>query len=161
MNNLFLKIASSFVVCLGVLLVFWGLQIYNDEKNSQYWPSTSGTVIQTELIRSCCRGGVSFTPSWTYEYFIDSKRYTSYRTTFGSADTYSNEVKAQQVLSSHPIGSKVSVIYNPNNHNKAALQLSNSTSFYWLLLFVGLLCIIIGLFILKVVPIHKNENNYV
>jgi hypothetical protein len=161
MINLLFKCSAGIVVIFGNLLIFWGLQTHYDEKNSQYWPSTTGTVIQTELIRNCCRGGVSYTPRWTYEYYINSKKYSSYRTTFGSTKAYPNKIKAQNVLSLHPVGSKVNLIYNPEKHNKAALQLSSSPSFIWLVIFTGGLIMLVGIFVLKIDSTRESENRYV
>ncbi|MGZ8236998.1 MAG: DUF3592 domain-containing protein [Methylobacter sp.] len=84
------------------------------------------------------------------------------RAVFGTYQCHSHRKSAKVELNQHPIGSKMSAIYNPDNPSHAALRLSNSGSLYWMLIFVGLLCMTGGVIslvgILKISKQGKNSS---
>lgn len=139
MRNSLYVILSVFLMVLSAIGFLWGVKIYLNEKNSTNWPKTLATVSSSKIIELKGKTGVSYCPEWTYQFFVDEKQYSSSRTAFGTFQCHSQRRSAEIELNQHPIGSKISAIYNPDNPSHAALRLSNSGSLYWMLIFVGLL----------------------
>ncbi len=157
MKNFFVIGLVLFLIILRSLGVLWGVNIYFTEKNSQNWPSTIAVVKESKVIGPIGKKQDTYSPEWTYEYFVNSKKYISKRTAFGVHKGFNNKSKAELELSRHPVSSEVKVIYNPENPSHAALELSSSGSLYWMLIFAGVLCIFAGVMILTVL-IKSNKN---
>ena len=150
MKNSFVIGLVLFLTTLSALGFLWGVKIYSTEKNSKNWPSTIGTVVESRVIGPTGRRNPSYSPEWKYEFYVKSVSYSSTRNAFGVFKGFRKKNNAELELNRHPVGSKVKVIYNPDNPSHAALQLSSSGSLYWMLIFVGGLCTLTGVMILTV-----------
>ncbi len=150
MKKIILIVFVLFLTTLSCLGFIWGVKMYNTEKNSPNWPSTIGTVVESSVIGPTGRRYPSYSPRWKYEFYVNSVKYNSTRNAFGVFKGFLNKSNAELELNRHPVGSKVKVIYNPENPSHAALQLSSSGSLFWMLIFVGGLCSLTGVMILSV-----------
>ena len=162
MRNSLYAILIVFLIGLSAIGFLWGVNIYLNEKNSTNWPKALAIVSSSKITELKGKNGVSYCPQWTYQFFVDEKQYSSSRTAFGTYQCHSHRKSAEVELNQHPIGSKISAIYNPDNPSHAALRLSNSGSLYWMLIFVGLLCMAGGVIslvgILKISKQGKNSS---
>lgn len=150
MKNLFIISLVLFLTTLSALGFLWGLKINSSEKNSKNWPSTIGTVVESRVIGPTGRLHPTYSTQWKYEFYVKSVKYSSTRNAFGVFKGFRQKNNAELELNRHPVGSKVKVIYDPENPSYAALQLSSSGSLYWMLIFVGGLCTLTGVMILTV-----------
>ena len=157
MENFFVSGLVLFLIVLSGLGVIWGVNIYITEKNAKNWPTTIAIVKESRVFESKAKNGVSYCPKWSYEYYLNTEKYSSSRNAFGFFSCFNNRKKAELELNSHPVGSEVQVIYNPDDPNHAALQLSSSGSVYWMLILVGGLCILCGVMILTI--LFKTRTN--
>ena len=148
-----------FLTTLSSLGVLWGINIYITENKSKNWPITTAIVKESRVIAVKGKYGVSFCPEWSYEFSINTKIYNSSRNAFGVYSCFNTLNKAESALNIHPIGSKVNAIYNPDNPDQAALQLSSSGSLYWMLILIGSLCMFAGIMMLSIfIQTQKNEG---
>ncbi|MEQ1620938.1 MAG: DUF3592 domain-containing protein [Methylococcales bacterium] len=157
MKNYFVVGLVIFLIALSSLGVFWGVNIYITEENAKNWPTTIAIVKESRVIESKSKSGVGYCPEWHYEFYLNSKKYISSRNAFGFFSCSNSRKKAELELNSHPIGSEVQVIYNPDDPKHAALQLSSSSSVYWMLILVGGLCVLGGVMILTI--LFKSRTN--
>jgi hypothetical protein len=161
MRNSLYIILIVFLMALSAIGFLWGVNIYLNEKNSTNWPRTIAIVSFSEIIELKGKTGASYCPKWTYQFFVDGKQHSSSGTAFGTYQCYSQRKSAENELNQHPIGSKISAIYNPDDPSHAALRLSNSGSFFWMLVFVGMLCMTGGTLILSVLlGIPKQRKKF-
>jgi len=124
---------SGVGMILGELyMVRWGIC-------SKSWPSTTGTIIQSELVEEWSEtfplGGFDsyWMPKITYTYIVDGEKLQGNRINFSSS--FSLQLSAQRVVNRYPLNSKVKVYYNPRNPSDAVLKPGST---------VGMYCLIIG-----------------
>jgi len=93
---------------------------------SQTWPTCTGTVTKTEIIRRSGSGGSdgnsieTFLPKITYSYTISGRQCTRNRYAFGE-QSFSNCSVAQKIVDKYPVNSEVAVYYSPNRPGTSVL----------------------------------------
>lgn len=108
---------------------------------SRAWPSVSGRVLNSSLIRTPRRGtsgGGSYIPMIVYEYQVDGRVYRSQRYSFGTQIGTGFTGIASRVVNQYPEGSAVEVYYNPDNPSEAVLKRSAGGSWGTLLVVAAL-----------------------
>ncbi len=119
----------------GLFALTWGIQGGLASLASKNWPTSEGTITQSELEKQRKKGGAAstqrrnrftYTPRITYEFKVDGQSYTGTRLSFSDYAT-SNEDQMQQVLAPYPVGTIVNVHYDPDKPTECALQ----TGFGW------------------------------
>lgn len=135
------------VLLLGVVVSGYGCRDTRSAKESLYWPETPGVVTAsfvheyTEIDDS----EPAFTPRIGYIYTVDGKTYSNDLISFkfNSMRNRSEKTKswAETVISDYPIGSAVTVYYNPANPQISVLQKGAAADWK---IFFGSLFIIIG-----------------
>lgn len=119
----------------GLFALTWGIQGVLASLASKDWPTAEGTVTQSELEKQRKKGGAAstqrrnrftYTPRVTYEFSVEGKSYTGTRLSFSDYAT-SNEEQMQQVIAPYPVGTSVTVYYDPDKPTECALQ----TGFGW------------------------------
>ena len=119
----------SGIVCLaiGVPLTVYGWFTGNWARTSETWPSTEGTVIETQ-----------YTDGIAYEYEVDGEKYVSTRYTYGFTNVDDAELRRW-----HPIGNTVKVFYDPTNPARAILRpIGDLLSAYGITAFGAAWCLI-------------------
>jgi hypothetical protein len=97
------------------------------------------------------RRGVAYYPIWEYEYTVDGQRFKAIRVQEGEMTVYygSRERAERQLASRLPLGSPVTVFYDPANPSSAFLVRGVSRQVMWIfvgggsLIAVGLLIIVL------------------
>ncbi len=117
----------AFMLLLGVLLTLGGLHFLARAaanvlraRRSRSWPQVHGIVTGHELRRPLGNGQGIASPRVQYEYSCDGTLYRNDEIMFGGHAPYGSAL-AQAVLDRYPIGSAVSVIYDPQNPRRSAL----------------------------------------
>jgi len=135
------------VFLIGVVVSGYGCRDTRSAKESLYWPETPGVVTAsfvheyTEIDDS----EPAFTPRIGYLYTVDGKTYSNDLISFkiNSMRIRSEKTKswAETVISDYPVGSAVTVYYNPVNPQISVLQKGAATDWK---IFFGSLFILIG-----------------
>jgi hypothetical protein len=99
------------------------------------WVVVEGVVKAAHLERSeepATYGGhdIFYKPVLEYSYIVDGYNFTTTQLDFGSQRLSLS--KAQDILNKHPVGSKISVFFNPVNASEAMAKVSNSAANIWL-----------------------------
>lgn len=128
-------ILGALILVAGLFALTWGIRGLHAAVTSKDWPTTEGTVVRSELEKHRKKGGVastqrknrfSYRPQVHYEFMVDGQSYTGSRLTFSDYST-SNEDQMQAVIAPYPVGTKVSVYYDPNKPSECTLE----TGFGW------------------------------
>ncbi|MEN4011607.1 MAG: DUF3592 domain-containing protein [Chloroflexota bacterium] len=125
------------LLCLGgVFVLFAGLGVFfivrhqRDTKKAEQsvsWPSVAGTVTaaQVKTHHSTDSEGdpsETYSAQVEYQYEVNGVAYTGDRLTIGTPLAISNLRKVQESVAQFPVGSRVTVYFNPQNPAEATLQ---------------------------------------
>jgi len=133
-------IISGALWVIGGWVISMGYATVRDANASAAWPSVTGKVIAAEVQDQSDDTNSAYSPHVTYRYAVDNHFFTRDTLQFGE-DTYINIESAQRVLDGYPIGSEVTVYYDPKDPGRAALRPGTSDGSY-LLLVIGIFLIV-------------------
>jgi hypothetical protein len=120
----------------GVLLIFGGVgvfAIYTGRKSvkqadaSQAWPATTGTITETHVAHSTHTDtdgdtSTSYSALVSYEYQVLGQSHTGTKISFGFTKSHNSYRQAEVELAHYPLGSSVTVYYDPSNPDEAVLE---------------------------------------
>ena len=150
--NVFLIIFIGFLMVLFAALTnYYMVQYISDErkaeKDASEWPSVNGTVLSARLVsHGSIRYRADF-PEISYSYEVGGKVYKSRHISAGGE---MGGVTAQSVLARYPVGSQVTVYYDPKKPKNAVLEKKSVTQkWLWVILIFTniLLCIVVPVWI--------------
>jgi len=141
---------------LGAVLIYIQIGEISITLSRQQWPKTTATVIKTQIV-----GERAYNPEITCIYNVDNTEYSLITGlgTPGFGRKRSRQSTAQIIIDEYPVGSLVTIIYNPQNPAEAYIR----TGPYWhnymqLSLGIIVFCIgISGLFNLIVAKFVKKK----
>ena len=122
--NIYLLLLYS----LGLVPIAMGLLELKRCVKQKSWKEAEGRITQSEVIRPQVGSRNLPTPHICYEYFIDSKKYSSNQINQGN---FTLGVKS--VLLRYPYNCKVKVFYNPNHPEQSVLERQVTMGTYFLL----------------------------
>ena len=102
---------------------------------SQGWPNVTGEIFLSEIKSDTARrqskyGNRPFqieNSEISYRYIVERKQYV------GTTITFIDTSSPDETAAKYPAGKVVQVLYNPNNPEKALLEISNIWDMSWLL----------------------------
>jgi len=107
---------------LGILLICFAIWLRQMGRRSSQWPFIRGIIVASELRHTNDDTSVHI----AYEYSISGKTYTSNLVSYSGLANAS--VERDALISRYPVGTKVSVYYDPSNPSRAVLQPGGSTT---------------------------------
>lgn len=121
-NALFVTLSGG----LGLFLLLFGFAQERQALATRIWPSAQGTVVASE-VRSFTqwKDGVQrtlYTPGITYRFTVNGREYTSDRYSLGAETGWSTSRFAEKKVGGHPVGSPVTVYYNPKAPAESVLD---------------------------------------
>jgi hypothetical protein len=120
-------------------------------KQSESWPFTEGEVVSSNVkSRHDSDGDTSYSAAVRYEYEVNGTTYVSRTISFGRK-LYFGRASAEDVAAMYPVGEKVTVYYDPNNHKIATLEPGISVSSF-IVLGLSAVFFIVGLWFLLSIP---------
>lgn len=141
-------IGIIFIAVGGCIAFFFGKPILDKAKASESWPSTQGTVLSSEVVRSRdSDGDTMYAADVVYSYSVNDQIYESSQIKIGPKSKSSSSSGAYKVRNKYPKGSTVTVYYDPNAPEEAALEAGVSFNSYIILMiglvFFGVGCLIV------------------
>ncbi|MBU4487927.1 MAG: DUF3592 domain-containing protein [Candidatus Omnitrophica bacterium] len=119
--------------------------------SSLYWPTTTGTVISSKVVRAAQdTSDTSYKPEVVFEYQIDSAMHTSNAIDvldLYGATTLSSRSNAEYALKPYLVGKGVAVHYDPNRPERAILKAGVSGAVF-LFLILGTIFVGVGVLVL-------------
>lgn len=149
--------AAAAMLC-GLGYIAWVYFRQSMVRRSRSWPTTTGTVVRSELNRSTSLTGPSRTPNRTfgarieYNYMVGTRVYRGTTISVGGTfDTSSND-RAQEWLDKYPLGATVTVSYDPTHPEICCLEHSHEAALFGYL--IGAVFALLGLLVLlDVIPV--------
>ena len=140
-------------VFLGLSLVFLLMTIRQARQTiaARRWPTAAGRVLKAETREEWIprTGTTVYRPAIAYEYEVAGRRYTGDRLLFGDVDSV-NRLDVEAIVSRYPVGSAVTVAYQPGRPEVATID----TRLDWISLglraLAMLVCLGLALFLLRV-----------
>lgn len=118
-------------VGVGIGLSLWGWSVLQKARVSESWPQAQGEIVSSEVRRSDDENGSSYSGDVTFEYVVADSRYSSDNVSFGQ---YSgNRSHAEEIVAKYPVGSRVTVYYDPEDVATAVLEPGVTWSSYFLI----------------------------
>jgi hypothetical protein len=142
-----LLMIALFCLLFGVGLLRFGVAGLIREFRANDWPRTSGIIVGTQI--SGGEGRNLWCAHWIYGYMVNKHIYAGSRTHLEASSCHRRKIGAENELKSHPLGSKVSIVYDPENPQNAALGVSaDRGAFWWFLNLAGIafVCSAIAIF---------------
>ena len=135
-------IILSMVLIAGIAVIVWGWKILSAARRVRQWPIAQGIVKVSEL-RSVQD---DLLPDIEFAYIVSDKAYQKKFKFPAGMDTMPE--LAESYRSKYPVGSEVSVYYNPANPEDATLEPSARGD--WMVMTLGILITIASLLALLI-----------
>jgi hypothetical protein len=152
----FARIFPWFVVAIGALSLYLGLQTMVGGWASESWPTTPGVVATSEIevehtgSGSSSGSGKSYHARVHYEYGVGGESFSAKRVSFGEFGTGDGD-HASEVLARYPAGAKVAVHYDPEDPGDAVLE-PGLQGIPWFYLLLGTPFTLFGLALARFTP---------
>jgi Na+-transporting methylmalonyl-CoA/oxaloacetate decarboxylase gamma subunit len=152
----YIMVIGMIFIFVGLSILFLGLRSYNKIKSSANWPNTQGKIEKSEVKYKPARWWQAvkvpvYSPQTTYCYVVKGIEYHSDRISIVGFDTADKD-RAQDTVEKYPVGSSVSVRYDPQNPGFAFLEVGQSKSGLILLLLIGSVVLILGIIGFILIP---------
>lgn len=145
------RVRAFFAIFFGALLLFllWAVTDQASDirqaAQSVHWPRVSGTIIAS-AVGACGKHNAYFVAEVHYTYTVQGRQFESGRIAFGPPGCGIRRGPAQSIVRQYPIGQTVTVYYDAEQPEQAALQ-SDVVTDMWVglgalsvaLLFIGAL----------------------
>jgi hypothetical protein len=143
-SNVFLCLAPLFFLLAAIFIVV-GILNRNKAKKAGGWPSVPGKVIEARLEEHASTDPedfsmANFRPVIAYQYEVNSQVYTSNKT--GVIAMNYDQKTAQKKLDAFPVGSALTVYYNPEKPEDALLNPSKGTANIFLI--IGIVALVVS-----------------
>ena len=150
-NVISILFIGGLMALFAALTDYYMVQYISDERKAEkaasQWPSVNGTVLSARLVsHGSIRYRADF-PEVSYSYEVDGKTYKSKHISAGGEV---GGVTASGVLARYPVGSQVTVYYDPKKPKNAVLEKKSVTQkWLWVILIFTniLLCIVVPVWI--------------
>lgn len=154
----FLLVLGIGTFLLGLVFVVATLRERRRHETVGDWPTTTGvvvaSVVQAYQPRAEQRGATTYTPLVTYTYCVGEQEFTAHRLDFLPPRSYPTAASAQAIVDRYPVGSKVTVFYNPLGPQQAALDRGKPIGYHTELL-SGLANVLVGILLLGVYALFR------
>ncbi len=137
----FLLILGGCALVVGVAYIVMTVLSRRKRESLWDWPAVQGEVVDTALYRherrTLDKHEITYTPVVAYRYTVEEQAYRSQQRDFApySAHTFTDHVAATAVLTQYPLGSAVTVRYNPRAPQQAVLKIKRPVGYHTELIF--------------------------
>ena len=126
MSEYILILAGVILALVGLGFITSALVSNQRTKAAESWPTMPGTVLHTEIRTHVSRNNRittrTYEPIIHYQYNLMGKPYESKNLSFGSLRMKNDQ--AEEIVSRYPVGSSVTVHYDPNKPEKSVLEVT-------------------------------------
>ena len=133
-------------LALGLIILAFSVDAWQTGRNSQHWPSVQGTVLSGEITIKLLKFGTEYEPRLAYRYVVAGEIYVGTVGRTGGFG-YRDRAQAEAKLAAYPVGSTVTVRFNPARPSHSVLEPGIGSS-WWLNTSTGLVFGVIGVIIL-------------
>ena len=105
------------IISVGFLIFLYGRYQVERSKASIEWPMTTGRILVSKVTTSRTEDGITHSADIEYSYSVGGLRYSSDVVVIGGHD-----YRPHVVVDRYPVGTEVSVAYDPDKPRKAVLE---------------------------------------
>ena len=116
--GVFFAIAGAIIIAIGFLV---HLRAQAKGRKAQLWPTTKGAVLTSDVAVVQMMGNPMSTPAVTYSYEVGGQALQGAGLRVGAPRLFNKPDKAAALAAQYPVGSQVTVHYDPANSNKHRL----------------------------------------
>jgi len=102
----------------GIGHLWHGLNDAMEASQSATWPTTTGKIVSSTVVKSGGNRGTSYKPAITYAYTVAGQNYSG---TTISPGRYWVSASAYQAVHQFPVGSNPTIFYSPSDPAKSVL----------------------------------------
>jgi hypothetical protein len=137
-------IAGAIIIGLGFLV---HMRAQAKGRRAQLWPTTKGTVLTSEVALVQVMGNPMSTPAVTYSYQVGGQTLQSGGLRVGVPRFFNKPDKAGALAAQYPVGSQVTVHYDPATPANTALDLAIGEGYGPLMIYsFGGTLLVLGIF---------------
>ena len=134
----------------GAISYWYGWRTTKKNKAAAKWPTVSGVIISAELDSYVKRDDdgdatTMYTPLITYEYEVEGQVYTNNRVRVQAYVATNMQSVSRKKLEEYPVGSAVTVHYDPFNPEDALLEIDAAKINVPMI--IGIICGIVVLYV--------------
>jgi len=160
-----ITLGTIFALVGAAIFFFFALPPLQYSNSSKSWPIVQGIVTRSEIDVWSSNGRTHYEPKIAYTYIVDGKKYTSSQIEAGDPAPDNNVTHAKRLQAEYPVDSEVTVYYDPELPESAALQPGSNGIDYLpaamcgIFFLVGLITLYQGLKARKRAAEEKNAYN--
>lgn len=114
---------ALFLGGLGIFLIISAQGLKPDVGECQSWRKSEGVIIEAEIISECDpKGKINYIPVVQFIFQANHRMVQGSQICTGRSPHFTRQQKALQNLENYPLGSKVSVFFDPHNPEEAVLE---------------------------------------
>ena len=142
--GVFFAIVGAIVIGLGFLV---HTRAQAKGRRAQLWPTTKGAVLTSEVVAVQVMGNPMSTPAVTYSYEVGGQALQSGGLRVGVPRFFNKPDKAAALANQYPVGSQVTVHYDPAAPSNTALDLAIGEGYTPLMIYsFGGTLLVLGIF---------------
>jgi uncharacterized protein DUF3592 len=128
----------------GILIIYFGSRDFFRAKESVNWPSTQGTIQESEMGSWFnVRNGKWFKPKISYYFHVQATNYIGTWVSYEGDDSSQNPWNVGQIVNYYPTGKVVTVYYMPKNPTICLLRPGQQDKFFALPI-IGIFVLVLG-----------------
>jgi len=142
--GVFFAIAGAIIIGLGFLV---HMRVQAQGRKAGQWPTAAGTVLTSEVVPVQVMGNTMLTPAVTYSYEVGGQTLQSGGLRVGKPRYFNKPDKAAALAAQYPVGSQVTVHYDPATPANTALDLAIGEGYGPLMIYAfGGTLLVLGIF---------------
>lgn len=138
------KLYAALTLAVGAIALYMAFYVSSEIRSKKDWPTTTGKVLERGTGERVGTRPNSVRARVKYQYVVDGKPYVNEQVHLIAAT--GGDIRDMQALADS-LPDPVTVHYNPSDPNQAYL-VTNSMTFFWILLPVGILLSLIAVVML-------------
>jgi len=119
--GVFFAIVGAIIIGLGFLL---HTRVHAKGRLAQLWPTTPGTILTCAVAPAMVMGSAMLTPEVSYSYEVGGQVLQGGGLRVGVPRYFNKLAKAEALANQYPVGSQVTVHYDPAAPSNTALDLA-------------------------------------
>jgi hypothetical protein len=142
--GVFFAITGAIIIAIGFLV---HLRAQAKGRKAQLWPTTKGAVLTSDVAVVQMMGNPMSTPAVTYSYEVGGRALQGNGLRVGAPRLFNKPDKAAALAAQYPVGSQVTVHYDPATPTNTALDLAVGEGYGPLMIYsFGGTLLVLGIF---------------
>ena len=156
-NTLLARVCGAAFLLLGAFALVKGFRDLQLAQASPQWPQAQGVIEQSQVAESKTKGKTNYYADIRYQYDVGGTVHSSDRVAFGGYQS-PDRAPHEAVVARYPVGSAVTVFYQPEAPELAVLEPGASGS-SWIMPGFGVAFAVVGIGMAVLLPLWSGKNS--